>query len=83
MVDRTLVVCSSAELKLSWRGYYYKGRSPNHFGGRNSFCPFTYTVVFFGGELFEVFGDPTTNGIYTKTETWVMSELENHSSVEH
>jgi hypothetical protein len=78
-------VCSSAELKLSWRGYYYKGRRPNHFGGRNLFCPFTYSVVvfFFSGELLEVFEDPTTNGIYTKTETWVMSEPESHSSVEH
>jgi hypothetical protein len=36
-----------------------------------------------GGELLEVFGDPTTNGIYTNTGTWVMSEPENHSSVEH
>jgi hypothetical protein len=36
-----------------------------------------------GGELLEVFGDPTTYGIYTKTETWVMPEPENHSSVEH
>jgi hypothetical protein len=52
IVDQTLVVCSSAELKFSWRGYYYKGRIPNHFGGRNLFCPFTYPVVvflFFGG----------------------------------
>ncbi len=50
-------------------GIILKEEDLTTFGGRNLFCPFTYPVVvfFFGGELLEVFGDPTTNGIYTKT----------------